>query len=172
MTMATVPTHSRVPIGAPGVPYESPSPAGTGEPVPPYGGQEEPTDTSATQGAKEAAERTAEQVKERGAAVAAEGKEFVAGQVEGVAVALRRTAEGLRDEGQGPFAKYAERLADGIGRISSSLREQDFRGLYRKAEDFARREPALFIGGALALGFVAARFLKSGPRADEDWPTR
>jgi hypothetical protein len=28
-------------------------------------------------------------------------------------------------------------------------------------ENFARRQPALFIGGALALGILAARFLKS-----------
>jgi hypothetical protein len=32
-------------------------------------------------------------------------------------------------------------------------------------EDFARREPAVFIGGAIAIGLVAARFLKSSRRS-------
>jgi hypothetical protein len=30
-----------------------------------------------------------------------------------------------------------------------------------EAEDFARRQPALFLGGAFALGLLGARFLKS-----------
>ena len=30
------------------------------------------------------------------------------------------------------------------------------------AEDWARRNPALFLGGAFALGLLASRFLKSG----------
>jgi hypothetical protein len=31
-----------------------------------------------------------------------------------------------------------------------------------QVEDFARRQPAAFLGGAFAIGFLAARFLKSG----------
>ena len=32
-------------------------------------------------------------------------------------------------------------------------------------EAFARREPAMFIGGAIAIGLLAARFLKSSRRS-------
>ena len=34
--------------------------------------------------------------------------------------------------------------------------------IVRDLQDFARREPALVLGGAFALGFLAARFLKVG----------
>ena len=49
--------------------------------------------------------------------------------------------------------------------------------MQRGVESFARREPLLFIGGAFALGMVAARFLKAsaatmeanlGPMATSD----
>ena len=39
--------------------------------------------------------------------------------------------------------------------------------IVREAEAFARRQPAVFIGGALALGLLASRFLKAAPPRDQ-----
>ena len=42
------------------------------------------------------------------------------------------------------------------------LRGKDFDRMVDDLEGFARRQPALFLGGAFMLGLLAARFLKSG----------
>jgi hypothetical protein len=46
------------------------------------------------------------------------------------------------------------------------LRKKDVQQLMQDAQRLARRQPALFIGSAFALGLVAARFLKSSPPDD------
>ena len=43
------------------------------------------------------------------------------------------------------------------------MREKDVRQLVGEVQDFARRQPTLFFGGAVLLGFAALRFLKSAP---------
>jgi hypothetical protein len=43
------------------------------------------------------------------------------------------------------------------------------------AEDWARRNPALFLGAAVALGLLASRFLKSGMNGQshsDSWQSR
>ena len=84
----------------------------------------------------------------------------------GVASALRQTGETLRDGEQAQFGQYAERAAEAVERFSDELRNKDIGELLYEAERFARREPELFLGGAVLLGLVASRFLKaSGRRA-------
>jgi hypothetical protein len=58
-------------------------------------------------------------------------------------------------------AKYTNSLAEQIENISGYFERKDVRDMVRDVESFARRYPAYFIGGAVALGFLAARFLKS-----------
>ncbi|MGH9904058.1 MAG: hypothetical protein ACRD8U_00580, partial [Pyrinomonadaceae bacterium] len=58
-------------------------------------------------------------------------------------------------------AMFARRAAEGLAGFSGSLRQRDVDSLLAQAQDFARRRPAVFLGGALATGFVLARFLKS-----------
>ena len=58
-------------------------------------------------------------------------------------------------------AKYGESLANQIEQISGYFERKDVREMVRDVESFARRNPALFIGGAFTLGLLAARFLKS-----------
>jgi hypothetical protein len=58
-------------------------------------------------------------------------------------------------------AKYTNSLAEQIENVSGYFERKDVREMVRDVENFARRYPAYFIGGAVALGFLAARFLKS-----------
>ena len=58
-------------------------------------------------------------------------------------------------------AKYTNSLAEQIENLSGYFERKDVRDMVRDVEGFARRYPAYFIGGAVALGFLAARFLKS-----------
>jgi hypothetical protein len=89
------------------------------------------------------------------------GKERAAGSLGAVAQALRQTSQQLRQQHQEGIAGFADTAAGQVERIAGYLRDRDIDQLAREAESLARSRPAMFLGGALALGFVAARFLKS-----------
>ena len=78
-----------------------------------------------------------------------------------VQAALRETGQQLRNQGQGPVADYADKAADQVERFAGYLRENDVDSLLNDGRNFARRNPAVFLGGAATLGFLATRFLKS-----------
>jgi hypothetical protein len=80
-----------------------------------------------------------------------------------VAQAVRSSGEQLRDQ-QPQVASLADTAASQVERFAGHLRETDLQRLMTEAEDFARRQPALFLGGAFALGLVASRFLKASPQ--------
>ena len=62
---------------------------------------------------------------------------------------------------------FSNAAAQKIERAAQYFDRHDINEMYRDVENVARRNPALFLGGAFALGFLAARFLKSAsPRFD------
>ena len=86
-----------------------------------------------------------------------------AGEIlEQLAVAVRKGGEDMREQ-QPQIAGFADTAASQVDKAAEFVRETDFKGLIREAEGFARRQPAVFLGGALALGLLAARFLKASP---------
>jgi hypothetical protein len=89
-----------------------------------------------------------------------EGKGRAIDTVHGVAEALRKTAEGLQEAEGGEFvARYAEQAADQIERFTDSLRDRHLGDIVADIDDFARRQPTLFLLGAVAAGFVVGRFM-------------
>lgn len=84
-----------------------------------------------------------------------------ADQLGGVATALHKAAGQLNSENNGTVAHYAEQAADRVERVADLLRHSSLDDIVGEVEGFARRQPELFIGGAFALGFLAARFVKS-----------
>jgi len=88
-------------------------------------------------------------------------KARAAGSLGSVAQALRQAGEQLHAQDQAPFGQVAEQAADAVERISGFLDSRNARQLLNEAEHFARSQPALFVGGAFALGLLAARFFKS-----------
>jgi hypothetical protein len=84
--------------------------------------------------------------------------------VEGVTIvahAVRQTAARLREDNREPIAKYVESGAQQLERLSEFVRNKDAAELWRDAQAYARRRPAVFVGSAFAVGLLAARFLKS-----------
>jgi hypothetical protein len=79
-----------------------------------------------------------------------------------VADAVRQSGEQLRDQ-QPQVASFADTAAGQVDRFAQYLRGANAQDLLRQTEDFARRQPAIFLGGALALGLIASRFLKASP---------
>lgn len=81
-----------------------------------------------------------------------------------VARAVREGGRQVRDQ-QPQVAGLADTAAEQVDRAARFLHETDMNGLVRETERFARRQPALFLGGALVAGLLAARFLKAGPQS-------
>lgn len=94
-----------------------------------------------------------------------QGKDQVADTLETVAHSLMDTSRKLRDSGHA--SGLVEGAADRVQRFSGFLRDTDVDEMVDRVEGFARRNPAVFLGGAFALGLVGARFIKSsGHRAE------
>lgn len=104
-----------------------------------------------------------DQVRQQGMSQLATQKDRVAGTVGSVAHALRETGKQLKQGDDAPVAEYVDRVADTVEQFSNHIRQRDVDELVHDAESFARRQPALFLGGAFFLGVVAARFLRSSP---------
>jgi len=79
-----------------------------------------------------------------------------------LASAVRKGGEDMREQ-QPQIAGFADTAAGQVEKAAQFVRETDVQGLLREAEGFARRQPAVFLGGALALGLLASRFLKASP---------
>jgi hypothetical protein len=93
-----------------------------------------------------------------------------------VTQAVRQTTQQLRDQNHDTIAGYVDQAAGQIERLSQQLRDRDITELFADLQRLSRRQPAIFIGGAFALGFMGARFLKSGTDRsygdDRDWRTQ
>lgn len=105
----------------------------------------------------ELANRGGEQVKSQ----LANQKHEAAQRLMPVQTALRETAQQLRKQDQRSMGQYADKAADGVDRVSNYLRDTDVDEMTEEVRYFARRSPAIFLGGAAALGFLVTRFLKS-----------
>jgi len=131
-------------------------------------------------GIRDAASSTARAVKEQASAVASEighelgktAEEQVnhgAEAIRGFAMAVE--AAGTELEKVSPqLARYVNDSADKIREVSNGLSNRQVNDIVRMATDFARSQPALFFGAAIATGFALARFLKSSAKSETGYP--
>lgn len=126
----------------------------------------------ATDQAEEKAAQAADQAKEKAGQAADQAKSRArqevdtrstqAGeQVSSMAEALRSTSEKLREEGRDGPAQAADRAAEQAHKVGSYLTDSNSDRILSDAEDFARSKPWAVLAGGVALGIVAARFLKA-----------
>jgi hypothetical protein len=129
--------------------------------------------TEAKEQIQQAAVGLKDQVAEQATTQLEDRKSTAVEGISTVAQAIRGTGDQLRDQEQGGIAQYVDRAADQLEQFAGYLSGRDLRELVHDAEQFARREPALFLGGAFTLGLFAARFLKSSGQATRpatsDW---
>ena len=93
-----------------------------------------------------------------------ESKSQFADQFATISEALRRTTVHLRSEDQQRIAGLTETVARQVDQVANYLRNKDAGAMRTDLENLARRQPALVLGGALVLGLIGARFLKSSQR--------
>jgi hypothetical protein len=116
--------------------------------------------------AKDTAGQAYEMATEHAASRLEEQKATLTSGLASVAGSIKQVGESLREaDEQTPIteltANYGERLAGGVEHLAGYFEENDLRAMASDVEKFARKNPLVFIGGAFALGVIAARFLKS-----------
>ena len=116
--------------------------------------------------AKETAGQAYEIAAEKATTKLEEQKTSLSGGLSSVAQSVRMVGENLRgpevQEGLSKYtAEYSGKAAEKIEGVANYFEQKSVREMYSDLEDFARRNPLAFIGGAFALGLLAARFFKS-----------
>lgn len=101
------------------------------------------------------------QAQEQAKTAITERKDMAATRLTSVAEALRQTGTQLRGQEEDWMARYSNQAADQVENFAGYLENHNVEDLVREAEDFARRQPELFLGGAFTLGLLVARFFKS-----------
>lgn len=116
-----------------------------------------------TQQAKDAAQKTAQAQAEKVQGQAAH-------EVQQVADAAQAAAGSIDPASM--QAQAVQHVASHLEGIADQIRATDINTTVRKVSDFARENPALFIGAAALAGFAATRFLKArAPESQYAEPT-
>ncbi|MBV9268600.1 MAG: hypothetical protein JO061_20695 [Acidobacteriaceae bacterium] len=120
---------------------------------------------------KDQAGQVVEQVKGQATARADQQRETLASGFQSVAQAFHGLGTDLESREQSPVGQYAAQLGHAVGEqvenLANYLQSRDVRQVVRDLEDFARRSPAVFLGGAFLVGLAATRFLKSSRPAPD-----
>lgn len=122
--------------------------------------------------AKTAAADVYDTVADKALSAVDEQKAGLTGKLSGVADTVRRVSGTLHDkEADNPLSEFAARYTDTAAQklesVASYFDSAELKDIARDIESYARRNPAIFLGSAFAVGIMAARFLKSSPPADE-----
>ena len=114
-----------------------------------------------THQAEEKAGQLAEQAKEQANSQLSKQKERATEQLGSISSALHETSGNLRKENQESVASYVEKAAHQVDHFSDYLRTRSASELVSEVKRYARRDPSLFLGGAMLMGLAGARFFKS-----------
>ena len=95
-------------------------------------------------------------------------KNGIADRLSAVAERTQATASDLRDQ-EAWLGNLLGRGADELQGIAEEIRRNDVADILGSVEVFARRQPALFMGATVALGFALARFIAGGPTAADGY---
>ena len=117
---------------------------------------------------KQGASEAAGEVRQQARSAVREQKEYAAERLSSVSEALHDSADRLRQEEATTFASLIEQAADRIDGFSQYLREQDMKDMIDAAQNWARRNPVLFLGGCFVIGLGIARLVKSTSQASAE----
>lgn len=91
-------------------------------------------------------------------------KDKAADSLGSITEALHVMADSMQRQQHPMLGQCSTSAAEMIDGVTGYLRSRDVDEIVHDVEGYARRNPAVFLGTAFALGFMAARFLKSsGP---------
>jgi len=108
-----------------------------------------------------------EQVRQQASDQITTQKERLADTLDTVALLLRQAGEHADLQDKAGLAGYVGKASGQVSQWSEALRERDATQLIDDTVQYARRQPMVFLGGALAAGFAGARFLRSSAQKAE-----
>ncbi|WP_230533444.1 hypothetical protein [Microvirga roseola] len=86
-------------------------------------------------------------------------KDDVAQSVEDFASSLRESTNAFEERPN--IRAIVDSAAEGLEQLAGSIRERSFADIFNDFEDVARRRPTTVAAVSVAVGFLAARFIKS-----------
>jgi hypothetical protein len=108
-----------------------------------------------------------QQVRQQAGDQLATQKDRLADTLETVALLLHQASEHADLQDKAGLAGYVTKASGQVETWSETLRQRDASQLMEDTVQFARRQPMLFLSGALAAGFAGARFLRSSTQSPE-----
>jgi hypothetical protein len=86
-------------------------------------------------------------------------KDNVSQSVADLATSLREATNSFEDRPN--IRAFVDSAAEGLDQLAGSIRERSFTDIFNEVEDVIRRRPAAVAAVTVAIGFLAARFIKS-----------
>jgi ElaB/YqjD/DUF883 family membrane-anchored ribosome-binding protein len=108
-----------------------------------------------------------EQVRQQANTQLMSQKEKAVEALDTVALLLHQAGEHAHQQDKAMLAGYVDKASGQVGQWSETLRDRELTEIIDDTKEFARRQPMLFVGGALAAGFLGARFLRSSSQPQE-----
>lgn len=109
-------------------------------------------------------------VKTRAASYFDQQKGQVAGLLHDVSIVTRHCVQEMEQQRHPRLGQAVDGIANRMDELCDTLQQKDLNYFVDRAQDVARRQPGLFVGGALALGFLVVRFFKSARPAAGSQP--
>jgi ElaB/YqjD/DUF883 family membrane-anchored ribosome-binding protein len=101
-----------------------------------------------------------DRIRERAMAQLSTQKDLLSAGLGNVASAARQSTQMLREREHGAIAAYVDKAADGLDRFSTRLRARSVDDIVTDVGRAARKQPALFVGTAVAIGIIGARLVQ------------
>jgi hypothetical protein len=118
---------------------------------------------------QELATKAQDKAGEKVEAGVSKGKNRAADALGAVAQSLLVSSQQLRQQDRGAVGGFVEKAANRMEQWADYMQNTDTREMADRFENFARREPAMFLGGAFALGLLGARLLKSSRKSEQPY---
>jgi hypothetical protein len=101
-----------------------------------------------------------DRIRERATTQLTTQKDLLSTGLGNVASAARQSTQMLRERQHDAIALYVDKAADGLDRFSTRLRERNVDDILVDVGRAAKKQPALFIGTAVAIGIIGARLVQ------------
>jgi hypothetical protein len=88
-------------------------------------------------------------------------------KIDSVQEILKDTSTQLREKDVPLLPTYVDKICTSLDKVSNRLEKDGLSGVYNDFENLGRNHPGWIAGGSIAAGFLASRFLKSSPQAEE-----
>ena len=144
-------------FNTPAFPPEAPLPLETAEP-----GETKAITTPLAQSFKEQASSFKDKAGDKAREFATTGKDKASTFLESISQAVDELARTVDNKVGTQYGDYARKAATAVSGAADNLKTADVDDLVVGARDFVRKQPAVAIGAAAAVGFLLTRLVRAG----------